>query len=167
VPCRISVFSGQKREKAPRENPPNGDLFVFSHGDFSPRHTKVRHFPCVAFSPTVCRIARGERSPSENPPKSQFGGFSRGDLSPAMQRYDTFLSDVLSPSICRVFAWQGEGSPRENTPQLKCRVFVFHFRSFAWRGARRKHFERHISCCRPFAFRCQCAHVRFLNTHYA
>jgi len=76
-------------------------------------------------------------------------GFRVATFRPAMQIYDTFLSDVLSPSICRVFARQGECSPRENTTQLKCRVFVFHFRSFAWRGARRKHFERHISCWRP------------------
>jgi len=60
----ISCFRG---EKAPRENPPKGDFFVFSHGDLSPRHTKVRHFSCVAFSPLVCRIfaRRGERSPRE------------------------------------------------------------------------------------------------------
>jgi len=84
VPCRIIVFSGRKGEKAPRKNPPNGDFFVFSHGDLSPRHTKVRHFSCVAFSPPVCRIFawRGERSPRENPPKSPFGVFTRGD-----QRY--------------------------------------------------------------------------------
>jgi len=77
------VFLERKGEKAPRENPPNGDFFVFSHGDFSPRHTKVRDNPCVAFSATVCRIFawRGEMSPCENPPKSPFGGFSRGDLS--------------------------------------------------------------------------------------
>jgi len=58
------VFSGQKHKKAPRENPPNGDFFVFSHGDFSPRHTEVRHIPCVAFSATVCRFfaKRGKRS---------------------------------------------------------------------------------------------------------
>jgi len=50
-------------------NPPNGDLFVFSHGDLSPRHTKVRDITCV--SATVCRIfaLRGERSPCENPTK--------------------------------------------------------------------------------------------------
>ena len=68
VPCRIIVFSGRKGEKAPREHPPNGDFFVFSHGDLSPRHTKVRHFSCVAFSPPDCRIFawRGERSPCEN-----------------------------------------------------------------------------------------------------
>jgi len=34
----LSCFRG---EKAPRENPPNGDFFVFSHGDLSPRHTEV------------------------------------------------------------------------------------------------------------------------------
>ena len=83
MPCRIVVFSGRKGEKAPRENPPNGDFFVFSHVDLSPRHTKVRDIPCVAFSATVCRIFawRGERSPCENPTKSPFGVFSRGDLS--------------------------------------------------------------------------------------
>ena len=56
MPCRISVFSGRKCEKALRENPPNGDFFMLSHGDLSPRHTKVREIPCVAFSATVCRI---------------------------------------------------------------------------------------------------------------
>jgi len=68
---------GRKRERSPRENPPNVDFFVFLHGDLSPRHTKVRNIPCVAFSATVCRIFawRGERSPCENPPKSPFGGF--------------------------------------------------------------------------------------------
>jgi len=77
------VLSGRKREKAPRETPPKGNFFVFSHGDLSPRHTKVRDIPCVAFSATVCLIFawRGERSPCENPPKSPFGGISRGDLS--------------------------------------------------------------------------------------
>ena len=59
---------GRIGEKAPREYPPSGDFFVFSHGDFSPRHTKVRHVSCVAFSLPVCRIfaRRGERSPREN-----------------------------------------------------------------------------------------------------
>jgi len=41
VPCRIIVFSERKGDKAPRENPPNGDYFVFSHGDLSPRHTTL------------------------------------------------------------------------------------------------------------------------------
>jgi len=49
----------------------------------SPRHTKVRDIPCVAFSATICRIftCRVERSPCENPTKSPFDGFLRGDLS--------------------------------------------------------------------------------------
>jgi len=74
---------GLKRERSPRKNPPNDDFFVFSHGDLSPRHTKVRDILCVAFSATVCRgfAWRGERSPCENPTISPFGGFSRGDLS--------------------------------------------------------------------------------------
>jgi len=79
----LVVLSCFRSEKAPRENPPNGDFFVFSHGDLSPRHTKVRDIPFIAFSATVCRIFawRGERSPCEIPTKSPFGGFSRGDLS--------------------------------------------------------------------------------------
>ena len=83
---RVAIFrparqrydkQGRKRERSTRKNPPNDDFFVFSYGDLSPRHTKVRDIPCVAFSATVCRIFawRGERSPCENPTKS------RGDLS--------------------------------------------------------------------------------------
>jgi len=48
--CHV-VLSYFRGEKAPRENPPNGDFFMFLHGDLSPRHTKVRHVLCVAFSP--------------------------------------------------------------------------------------------------------------------
>jgi len=64
---------GRKRERSPCENPPNDDFFVFSHGDLSPRHTKVRDILCVAFSATVCRIFawRGEMSPRENSSRAQ------------------------------------------------------------------------------------------------
>jgi len=115
----IIVFSGRKGQKAPDENPPNGDFFVFLHGDLSPRHTKVPDIPCVAFSATVCRIFDwpGERSPCENPPKSPFGGFSRVDLSrfrPKTRLYDmaqishhTTLSFFHS-KLCSVFIhWWG------------------------------------------------------------
>jgi len=86
------VLSCLRGETAPRENPPNGDSFVFSQGDLSPFHTKVRHFSCVAFSPPVCRIFvwRGERLPRENPQKSPFSGLSRGDLSPRQAKNATF-----------------------------------------------------------------------------
>jgi len=33
---------GRKRERSPRENPPNDDFFVFLHGDLSPRQAKMR-----------------------------------------------------------------------------------------------------------------------------
>ena len=96
MPCRIGVFSGRKCEIAPRKSPPNGDFFVFSHGDFSPRHTEVRYIPCVAFSLTVCRIFawQSERSPCANPPKSPLCGFRVATLRPAMQRYDTSCSKL-------------------------------------------------------------------------
>jgi len=50
VPCRISVFSGRKREKAPRENPPNVDFFsVFAWRPFAPPHESTRHsMRCVS-----------------------------------------------------------------------------------------------------------------------
>jgi len=68
---------GRKRERSPRENPPNDDVFVFMHGGLSPIHTKVRDIPFVAFSATVCGIFawRGERSPYANPTKSRLAGF--------------------------------------------------------------------------------------------
>jgi len=109
MPCRINVFSGRKGERAPRENPPNVHFFVFSHGDLSPRHTKVRHFSCFAFSPPVCRIFawRGGRSPRENTKKSPCGGFSRGDLSPRQAK------------IRHIYKW---------------RVFAFHLSFFRLAG---------------------------------
>ena len=41
---RVATFrpGSRKREKAPRENPLNSAFVVFSHGELSPRHTKVR-----------------------------------------------------------------------------------------------------------------------------
>ena len=67
-PAKWWNITMRKRERSPRENSPNGDFFVFSHGALSPRHTKVRDIPCVAFSATFCRIFawRGEKSPCEN-----------------------------------------------------------------------------------------------------
>ena len=76
-----------------------------THGDLSPRHTKVRHVSCFAFSPPVCRIFawRGERSPRENTKKSSCSGFSRGDLSPRQAK------------IRHIYRW---------------RVFAFHLSCF-------------------------------------
>ena len=79
--CHV-VLSCFRGEKASRENPPNGDLFVFSHGDLLPRHTKVRHFSRLFASCLSYLCLAGERSPRENPPKSPFIVFSRVNLSP-------------------------------------------------------------------------------------
>jgi len=130
VPCRISVFLGRKREKAPRKTPPNGDFFVFSHGDLSPRHTKVRDILRVAFSPTDCGVFawRGERSPRENTPNGDFSGFSRGDLSPRQAKIRQTGGEKATHEKCRSFAWRGERSSRENTKKwpfggLSCGAF--------------------------------------------
>ena len=40
MPCRTNVFSGRKRERSTRENPPKSDFVGFSHGDLSPRQEK-------------------------------------------------------------------------------------------------------------------------------
>jgi len=141
MPCHISVFSWRKREKAPRENPPNGDFFVFSHGNLSPCHAKERHFSCVAFSPPVFRIFawRGQNH--------HLACFRVATIRPA-RRY-TFISGEFSPSICSVFACRGERSPRENRPRLKFCVFVYYCC---------------ISCFLPFAFMPTWS---VLNIHYA
>ena len=78
-----SVFSWRKRERSPRENPPNGDFGGFSHGDLSPRQANMRQ--TVAENATHGMsgtfVWRGEMSPCENQKKSPFGGFSRGTFS--------------------------------------------------------------------------------------
>ena len=83
MPCRINVFSGRKRERSPRENPPKGDFVGFSHGDLSPRQAKIRQTGGEKATHEKCRtfVWRGERSPCENTKKSPFGGFSRGDFN--------------------------------------------------------------------------------------
>jgi len=82
--CRINVFSGLKRERSPRENPPKCDLGGFSRGDLSPRQAKIRQTGGEKAMHEKCRtfVWRGERSPCENTKKSPFGGFSRGAFSP-------------------------------------------------------------------------------------
>ena len=121
--CHV-VLSCFRGEKAPRKNPPNGDFFVFSHGDLSPRHTKVCRtlfmFRLFAFCLSYLCLA-GRKVATRKHENHHV----------ARRKYDTFISGEFSPSICRVFAWRGERSPRENTPRLKCRDFVFHFRIFA------------------------------------
>ena len=84
MPCRINVFSGRKRERSPRENPPKGDFVGFSHGDLSPRQAMIRQTVAENATHGMSRtfVWWGERLPCENTTKSPFGGFSRGAFSP-------------------------------------------------------------------------------------
>jgi len=85
VPYRINVFSGQKRERSPRENLPNGYIGdFFLHGDLLPRQAKIRQTVAENATHGMSRtfLWRGERSPCENSKKSTFGEFSRGAFSP-------------------------------------------------------------------------------------
>ena len=127
------------------------------------RHAKTRHmvtFTCFRMAtfrpatrkyetshvspfrlPFVVSLPGGAKGRHANTRKSHHvAGFRVATFCPARQRYDTFISGEFSPSICCVFAWRGERSPRENTPRLMFRDFVFHFRIhfriFAWRVAR-------------------------------
>jgi len=118
---------GRKRERSPRENPPNGDFVVFSHDALWPRHTKVRKIPGVAFLVSVCLIfaCRGERSPCENPTKSPFGRFSRGDLFALSSRKHVYTTWHKSATI----------STRDVMPILN-----------TWMQKRRRN-RRHLSSC--------------------
>jgi len=49
VPFRIIVFSGQKGKKAPREDPPNGDFFVFCMATFRTATLKYDTFHALRF----------------------------------------------------------------------------------------------------------------------
>jgi len=99
VPCRIIVFSGRKGAK----NPPNDDFFVFSHGDLSPRHTKVRHFSCVTIwrvfawrpfaPPGKDTTNRGENANGRHAKTRQmvtFSCFRMATFRPTTRKYATF-----------------------------------------------------------------------------
>ena len=103
---------GQKDERSPRENPPNGDFFVFSHGHLSTRQAKKRQTGGEKATHEKCRtfVWRGERSPCENTKKPKFGEFSRGDLSrfrgeTAKGRHVKTRQIVIF-TIWRVYAWR-------------------------------------------------------------
>ena len=77
MPCRINVFSGRKRERSPRENPPKGDFVGFSHGDLSPRQSKIRQTGGEKATHEKYRtfMWRGERSPCENTKSHHLASF--------------------------------------------------------------------------------------------
>jgi len=108
VPCRIIVFRG---EKAPRENPPNCDFFVFSHGDLSPRHTNYDTFMrrLLASCWSYLRLA----------------GWKVAMRKPKITIWRVFAWQPFAFSPLFV-AWRGERSPRENPPNC-----VFAWRPFA------------------------------------
>jgi len=83
MPCRINVFLGRNRERAPRENPHKGDFVGFSHGDLSPRTAKIRQTVTKNATHGMSRtfVFRGDRAPCENTKKSPFGAFSRDAFS--------------------------------------------------------------------------------------
>jgi len=120
----ISVFSGRKHERSPRENPPNGDFGGFLHGDLSPRQAKIRQ--TVAKNATHGKwrfFGGGAKSPCENTKKSPFGGFLSGDLS--RFRFDNTLIR------------HGTNQPPYETHQTPhiyayCLLFSFLFVSHAW-----------------------------------
>ena len=86
MPCRISGFSGRKRERSPRENPPNGDVGGFSHGDLSPRQAKIRKTGGEKATHEKCRSFAWHKSATINmciPVLDQLwgGGCVRGILN--------------------------------------------------------------------------------------
>jgi len=82
LPCRISVFSGRKRERSQRENPPNGDFGGFSHGDIRPRQAKIRQtVKHATHEMSRTFVWRGEKTSCTTTKKSPFGGVLRGAFS--------------------------------------------------------------------------------------
>ena len=104
MPCRINVFSGRKRERSPRENPPKGNFVGFSHGDLSSRQAKIRQTVAENATHGMSRafVWRGERSPCENTKKSSFGGFSRGAFSPFRPENTIIRHGTNQPPYLRV-----------------------------------------------------------------
>jgi len=154
--CHV-VLSCFRREKAPRENPPNGDFFVFSHGDLLPRHTKVRQFSCVAFSPLfVVSLPGGAKSRHAKTRQSHhLVCFRVTTFRPARQRYDKQgrtrkRSPRQNPPNVDFFVFShGDLSPRHTKVRdILCVAFSATVcRIFAWRGT----FWR-VFAWRPFAF---------------
>jgi len=93
MPSRINVFSGQKRERSPRENPPKGDFVGFSHGDLSSRQAKIRQTVAENATRGMSRafVWRGERSPCQN-------------TKVIIRRFFAWRPFAFSP----LFAWRGE-----------------------------------------------------------
>ena len=161
------VLSCFRSEKAPRENSPNGDFFVLPHGDLSPRHTKVRHFSCVAFSPPVFRIFdwRGDLSPRQAKIR-QTGAKTWKVATPKPAKWWFF----------RVFAWRPFAPPHESTRHSMRCVFGYCLsylclarRKVAMRKPDKIIFWR-VFAWRPFAFSPR-KHVyttwhKLLLTHY-
>ena len=150
----LSCFRGEKAKRRHAKTRQMVIFFVFSHGDLSPRHTKVRHFSCVAFSPPVCRIfarqnhhlacfcvatfcparqrydkqrRKRERSPSENPPNGDFFVFSHGDLSPRHTKVRDIPCVAFSATVCRIFCLA-----RRKVAMRKPDKITF-YQVFAWR----------------------------------
>jgi len=165
VLCHV-VLSCFRGEKAKGRHAKTRQMVTFSCFRMATFRSATRKYDNFHVSPFrllfVVSLPGGAKGRHAKTRKSHHvTGFRVATFRRTRRRYDTFISGEFSPSICRVLAWRGERSPRENTPRLKCRDFVFHFRIFAWRVARRKHEESHISCFRSFAFRRACAHGRF------
>jgi len=132
VPCRVIVFSGRKGEKAPRENSPNVDFFVFSHGDLSPRNAKIRHFMPRLFASCLSYLCLAGRKVATRKPANWW--------------------------LFRVFAWRPFAPPHESTRHsMRC---VFGYRLSYLCLARRKVAMRkpdkitfwRVIAWRPFAF---------------
>ena len=83
MPCRINVFSGRKRERSPRENPPKGDFVGFSPGDLSSRQAKIRQTVAENATHGMSRTFGGAKSRHAKPRKSHYlAGFRVAPFRP-------------------------------------------------------------------------------------
>ena len=120
--CRISVFTGRKRERSPRENPPNGDYGGFSHDDLSPRKDITNSSRKRMSLHVVYFCVAGRKVDMRKHEKvTIWRVFAWRPYAPPG---DTFISGEFSPSICRVFAWWGEKVATQKKTRRKSH-FVF------------------------------------------
>ena len=130
----LSCFRGEKAKGRHAKTRQMVTFSCFRMATFRPATRKYDTFHVSPFRLLfVVSLPGGANGRHAKTRKSHHvAGFREATFRPARRRYDTFIGGEFSPSICRVFTWRGERSPRENTPRLKCRDFVFYFRIFAF-----------------------------------
>ena len=123
--CHV-VLSCFRGEKAPRENPPNGDFRVFAWRPFAPPHESTTLFMRRLFASCLSYLClAGRKVATQTRQNGDFFVFPHGDLSPRHTKVRDIPCVAFSATVCSRGAKGRHAKTRQNHHLAVFRMATF------------------------------------------